>query len=575
VNERWLTDGTPEARFPSWTRGNAGDVFPDPVTPLMWTFYAIPALAKGVRDAYISVGMLDWDEFDHPNDAYTFGCFGGYFYNPLSMVRLLGARMPGGSPEAIDNAYFDDRPEVPPYVAEDWHESERNAEKLSETVAWVMSADELPRLDVDKAYADNLRATRPDLSTLSDSALLARARTIVPYLQQSFETGMVVSISGSIAPGALGAICEALGDATMSVRLLAGIDVDSSKPTLAMWDLSRDVNSSAELTAEFDAGNDGLTERLRHNTSRDAKHFLARFDEFIADFGSRGPGEWDLNAKVWELHPDVALAAVDRMRNSPDSNSPVIRHDQSVVERNRLVDDIRSKLEGDATTLAGFDAAMRSAQLFLAGRERYKTSCIKMVHEIRMCFVELGNRMVERGLLDRAEQVFMLLSSELDEFRHQPERFTDLLRQREQDYEKLYELEPPFVVNGTVPPLSTWRRRGDRKITQSASGTVLRGAAGSGGVASGRARVILDASDPSALEFGEVLIAPNTDPAWTPLFIPAAAVVVNVGAAGSHSMIVCRELGIPCVVSVADATLLIPDGAEITVDGNTGTVTLH
>jgi pyruvate,water dikinase len=239
------------------------------------------------------------------------------------------------------------------------------------------------------------------------------------------------------------------------------------------------------------------------------------------------------------------------------------------------VDDIRSKLEGDATTLAGFDAAMRSAQLFLAGRERYKTSCIKLVHEIRMCFVELGNRMVERGLLDRAGQVFMLLSSELDEFRHQPERFTDLLLTREQDYEKLYELEPPFVVNGTVPPLSTWRRRGDRKITQSASGTVLRGAAGSGGVASGRARVILDASDPSALEFGEVLIAPNTDPAWTPLFIPAAAVVVNVGAAGSHSMIVCRELGIPCVVSVADATLLIPDGAEITVDGNTGTVTLH
>src|SRR4029079_8012632 len=128
--------------------------------------------------------------------------------------------------------------------------------------------------------------------------------------------------------GALGAICEALGDATMSVRLLAGIDVDSSKTTLAMWDLSRDVNSSAELAAEFDAGNDGLSERLRHNTSQDAKHFTAKLDEFISDFGSRGPGEWDLNAKVWELHPDVALAAIDRMRNSPDSNSPAIRHDQ-------------------------------------------------------------------------------------------------------------------------------------------------------------------------------------------------------------------------------------------------------
>jgi pyruvate,water dikinase len=59
-----------------------------------------------------------------------------------------------------------------------------------------------------------------------------------------------------------------------------------------------------------------------------------------------------------------------------------------------------------------------------------------------------------------------------------------------------------------------------------------------------------------------------------PLFVPAAAVVVNVGAKGSHAMIVSRELGIPCVVSVADGTELIPDGATVTVDGNAGTVTI-
>ena len=59
-----------------------------------------------------------------------------------------------------------------------------------------------------------------------------------------------------------------------------------------------------------------------------------------------------------------------------------------------------------------------------------------------------------------------------------------------------------------------------------------------------------------------------------PLFVPASAVVVNVGAMGSHAMIVSRELGVPCVASVADATLIIPDGAMITVDGNAGTVTI-
>jgi pyruvate,water dikinase len=103
---------------------------------------------------------------------------------------------------------------------------------------------------------------------------------------------------------------------------------------------------------------------------------------------------------------------------------------------------------------------------------------------------------------------------------------------------------------------------------------VLSGVPGAPGVATGRARVVLDPGDPLALEPGDVLIAPITDPAWTPLFVPAVAVVVNVGAVVSHAIIVSRELGIPCVVSVTDATKRIPDGALVTVDGSTGTVTL-
>ena len=106
------------------------------------------------------------------------------------------------------------------------------------------------------------------------------------------------------------------------------------------------------------------------------------------------------------------------------------------------------------------------------------------------------------------------------------------------------------------------------------AGEVLAGMSGAPGTYTGKARVILDPADPLALEPGEVLIAPLTDPAWTPLFVPAGAVVVNVGALVSHAIIVSRELGIPCVVSVTDATERIPDGATITVDGTTGTVTV-
>ena len=76
------------------------------------------------------------------------------------------------------------------------------------------------------------------------------------------------------------------------------------------------------------------------------------------------------------------------------------------------------------------------------------------------------------------------------------------------------------------------------------------------------------------MEPGDVLVAPLTDPAWTPLFLPAAAVVVNVGALMSHAVIVSRELGIPCVVAVDGATDRIPDGAIVEVDGTSGTVTI-
>jgi pyruvate,water dikinase len=93
-------------------------------------------------------------------------------------------------------------------------------------------------------------------------------------------------------------------------------------------------------------------------------------------------------------------------------------------------------------------------------------------------------------------------------------------------------------------------------------------------VVEGIARVVLDSHDPSALEPGDILVAPITDPSWTPLFVPAAGVVVDVGAMLSHAIIVSRELGIPCVVSATDATRRIPDGARIRVDGNTGVVTV-
>ena len=101
---------------------------------------------------------------------------------------------------------------------------------------------------------------------------------------------------------------------------------------------------------------------------------------------------------------------------------------------------------------------------------------------------------------------------------------------------------------------------------------VLRGLAVSPGVATGKAKVILRTDGDSHLEAGEILVAPFTDPGWTPYFLPAGGIVMNQGSLLSHGAIVARELGIPAVTNVGDATKIIKTGQTVQVDGNRGIV---
>ena len=104
--------------------------------------------------------------------------------------------------------------------------------------------------------------------------------------------------------------------------------------------------------------------------------------------------------------------------------------------------------------------------------------------------------------------------------------------------------------------------------------SALRGTPASSGTVTGVARVVLDPSS-ARLEPGEILVAPSTDPGWTPLFLTAGGLVMEMGGANSHGAVVAREYGIPAVVGVPGATdLLRSPATRITVDGAAGTVSL-
>jgi len=562
MKERWITDWPTSARFPHYTRANAGEVLADPVSPLGWSFGWDGGIVAGYKAGLIRCGVYENSDFDaaHPESV---ACFGGYFYINLSAIRMQGARNPAATVEILDTAFFGDHPDVPPYVAHPDDDKPHLRPAIEAHTAWVLSGEGWPELAEDKTAAAALRRSRGDLGSLTDAELVARARVVQARLPHLFSQHVVSGTSAAVAPGLLGVVAEALGDPGLPMKVLSSLgDVDSADANYALWDLSRIVGNDPALTAAFDAGVDGVLDRISSTVFREA------WDAFIYEFGSRGPDEWDLRSPTWETHPRLALAALDRVRLQTDDEAPRLRHRERASERDALVEQARRRL-GDRPDLSSLLEAGLTAGTMMANRERTKTTIVRVLHEARVAFRELGAR---HG---HEELVFQLLDGELDAYVADPGSFTRLLTERRAEWRELFELQPPFIIaNATVPPLGDWPRRQRAPLDIAAEGEVLRGVAGSPGVARGTARVVLEPGDPRDLQPGDVLVAPGTDPSWTPLFMSASAVVVDVGGQISHAVIVGRELGLPCVVSVTDATRRIPDGALIEVNGTDGTVTV-
>jgi pyruvate,water dikinase len=188
---------------------------------------------------------------------------------------------------------------------------------------------------------------------------------------------------------------------------------------------------------------------------------------------------------------------------------------------------------------------------------------------MRQALAELGRR---SGLPH--DDFFLLLLPEVPVALADPDAFAEPIAERRARRDFLQARVPPFWFEGEVPDPRTWPVRTEQ-LRPDRSPRTLTGLGVCSGTATGRARVVTDPAAPGDLAADDILVAPITDPSWTPLFLAAAGVVVDVGAQMSHAAIVSRELGIPAVVSVTGASTTIPDGVLLTVNGDEGTVTVH
>jgi rifampicin phosphotransferase len=560
----WLTDTEPSAKFPVFTRLNAADVMADPITPLGASMCWIPNVLPGWASGYVEDVCFTADELT--DESAVAGFFYGYLYVNQSSVRVLGIRK-GMTADIIDSIFFNS-PGAPPHIPSPSDQNEALSALGAARAGWVLSTSKFEGADEDAAIADDLRRNRPNLKAMSNRALVARARSVMPYERLAWRSEQIGSSNAAVGPAVAGQMLGA-EKAHLLVTILgyAG-DVESAAPTYALWSLSRTVKGSPEMTALFDSGVDTVVAQLPTATGG----FWSEFAAFIGEFGYRGPSEWDLGTESWESKPSLALSLIDKMRQLDDSESPSAKQAAHAAATDKAMLEATEGM--DAATEAMFRGAIGSARRFAGWRESGKSSCIKVMNEARMALIELGSRLEAEGVLDHSRQIFIALDSELDALALKETTLLPTIRQRESDWQALKDLEVPTFLDGSqpIPPISEVPRKGASKVDRATVGAVFNGAAASQGIVEGRARVVLGTDAIGEFEPGEILVAPQTDPSWTPLFMVASAVVVNTGSMGSHAMIVARELGIPCVAGLPGATSMFKSGDLLRVDGAKGTI---
>jgi rifampicin phosphotransferase len=530
-------DTTLDPAYPVLTRGNAGEIMPDIVSPLSATVF-FPPLERGWRRSFTET----WDVMDWPDCPTTFApIVGGRFYINISAFRRLADLTPGTSPDDIDRTLFAAGGiKLDPYEAPDEDGYAARGERIAAATATFLEDPPVDRVrrEHDAAQARRVegRATRQDSS---NEELLARFESMQPLMESDFVT---LFIGSSVSPVALGSLqaglVEVYGDEGYELGRQAVMGVGGIESA----DAGRAVAALAELEGE---------------------QFESAFERVLEQYGFRGVNEWEIAAPSWEIRPDVLRRAIEAVRTAGAERDPD-------ATRRAALD--RFEADGVREGFPDLDLWLERCRVWMGIRERTKATCVLTINEMRLDALEIGRRSVADGRLESADHIYFLTFDEFRDAARGGDVDLDRVHARQAAKAELLRYqEPLFVIAGQVPPVEEWPLVSDVATGSDGLDEIV-GAAGSPGVATGRARVVIDAYVDDPTEPGEVLVAPITDPGWMPLFVGAAAVVAEMGGELSHTMIVSRDLGIPAVVGAVGATRAIKTGDLIEVDGSTGLV---
>ncbi|WP_261382528.1 PEP/pyruvate-binding domain-containing protein [Arthrobacter sp. UKPF54-2] len=288
---------------------------------------------------------------------------------------------------------------------------------------------------------------------------------------------------------------------------------------------------------------------------------------FLARYGHRAVAEIDLGMPRWSEEPDHILGMISNYLRVEDPEQAPDRQFRRAAEHaeeriRNLVERAGARGRWRARAL---ELSLRRVRELSGLRELPKFHIVKILGEMHRQLLLVGEELVRAGVVAAAEDVFFLDFAEL-RVGLRGARMQDLVASRRRLYDvELRRRHIPRVLlsDGTDVEAAV--------MAKAPPTGALAGTPASAGTATGTVRVILDPVG-ARVEPGEILVAPSTDPGWTPLFMTAGALVMEMGGVISHGAVVAREYGIPAVVGVPDATTRLHTGQRVTVDGAAGIV---
>lgn len=558
-----------------WTAANTQEALLEPVTPLTWSLLQ-PLVERGRSDVFSAAGFA---EIQGPGYMRLF--YGRPYFNPEYFRKWL--RQVPGAPENIFDAliFGEGKVEVHFRVPEF---DRRTFRAIALLLAARFAARERFELYLTWfAHKVSSLAAR-DLAGTSDAALLELRQQATDLAEGALRRHVLGTAIAGASYLHLDLLLKKTGSEPgagdgLVARLTAGTRGNCLvEASVRLHELARLARADAAVrSALLDGSPRDAAVRIEKLRSKAGRSFIESWRRFMEEHGHRAEQEAELSAPRWVEDPTPVVSVLRSYVLSDEGEAPRDREQRLAGSARELAQKVSRGLHRASTferlvplRTGLFWLLYREARRYAPYRENLKAAALRALLVVKRLFLEMGRRLVAKGALDEAGDVFFLEVPELEAAVRgdvATASLRELVARRRGEHARAVATDPPpFVLedpSGAIHPL-----RAD------VSDGALVGVPVSQGVVTGTARILRSLEDAPRVKRGDVIVARVVNAAWTPLFPLVGGIVAEMGGALSHGAIVAREYGIPCVFGVTGATSRIKDGDLVTVDGERGIIAL-